>query len=101
MVNAVAPEPQKSLESAQLTPAEAKRVKRIEDAVQPWKQKLTDHHIYDVSFHDPSLRSWYSNDSRSKSQALTIVHLRLYIVKSEDHLLTIMIDTFNDRSLKI
>ena len=51
MVNAVAPEPQKSLESAQLTPAEAKRVKRIEDLVQPWKQKLTDHHIYDVSFH--------------------------------------------------
>ena len=50
MVNAVAPEPQKSLESAQLTPAEAKRVKRIEDLVQPWKQKLTDHHIYDVSF---------------------------------------------------
>ena len=50
MVNAVGPEPQKSLESAQLTPAEAKRVKRIEDLVQPWKQKLTDHHIYDVSF---------------------------------------------------
>ena len=49
MVNAVAPEPQKSLESAQLTPAEAKRIKRIEDLVQPWKQKLTDHHIYDVS----------------------------------------------------
>ena len=49
MVNAVAPEPQKSLESAQLTPAEAKRIKKIEDLVQPWKQKLTDHHIYDVS----------------------------------------------------
>ena len=63
MVNAVAPEPQKSLESAQLTPAEAKRIKKIEDLVQPWKQKLTDHHIYDVSssylwrFHDPD-RSW-------------------------------------------
>ena len=50
MVSSVAPEPQKSLESAQLTPSEAKRVKRIEDLVQPWKQKLTDHHIYDVSF---------------------------------------------------
>jgi hypothetical protein len=48
MVNAVAPEPQKSLESAQLTPAEAKRIKRIEDLVEPWKQKLTDHHIYDL-----------------------------------------------------
>ena len=59
MVNAVAPEPQKSLESAQLTPAEAKRIKRIEDLVEPWKQKLTDHHIYDVSpiFLDPSVRS--------------------------------------------
>ena len=73
MVNAVAPEPQKSLESAQLTPAEAKRIKRIEDLVEPWKQKLTDHHIYDVS------SMTYSG--------LKIVHLRLWAQLKSFHFL--------------
>ena len=60
MVNKVEPEVQKSLESAQLTPSEAKRIERIEQLVQPWKQKLTDHHIYDVSL--------YANDRQNVSQ---------------------------------